>query len=187
MILTPKSDQFQISPEASPEILHLTVWRTWLFIVFSDERWLYYQFSLHHLCSSLITIGRMYFLSFGLKSNVIWVPGCTASFSAVYEQTPEAAVSSLSTGDQKSKRSVVRMFLSERGAFGGYSIYTQVKTHWMISCGSHATSSRSLISFVANFSFLLQLKTSRLLIPVHLTWTFGDWLRISRNWCVFRW
>ena len=46
---TPESDQFQISPAASPEILHHTVWRTWLFIAYSDERWLYYQFSLPHL------------------------------------------------------------------------------------------------------------------------------------------
>ena len=38
---TPKSDQFQISPAASPEILHYTVWRTWLFIACSDESWLY--------------------------------------------------------------------------------------------------------------------------------------------------
>ena len=29
-LCTPKSDQFQISPSASPEILHHTVWRTWL-------------------------------------------------------------------------------------------------------------------------------------------------------------
>ena len=29
---TPKTDQFQISPAASPEILHHTVWRTSLFI-----------------------------------------------------------------------------------------------------------------------------------------------------------
>ena len=35
---TPKSDQFQISPKASPEILNRTVWRTWLFIAYSDER-----------------------------------------------------------------------------------------------------------------------------------------------------
>ena len=34
---TPKSDQFQISPANSPEILHHTVWRTWLFIAYSDE------------------------------------------------------------------------------------------------------------------------------------------------------
>ena len=42
-------DQFQITPAASPDILHHTVWRTWLFIAYSDERWLYYQFSLPHL------------------------------------------------------------------------------------------------------------------------------------------
>ena len=41
-----KSDQYQISPAASPEILDHTVWRTWLFIAYSDARRLYYQFSL---------------------------------------------------------------------------------------------------------------------------------------------
>ena len=46
--VTPRSDQFQISPSASPEILHHTVWRTWLFIAYSDERLSYWQFSLPH-------------------------------------------------------------------------------------------------------------------------------------------
>ena len=32
---TPKSDQVQISPAASPVILHHKVWRTWLFIAYS--------------------------------------------------------------------------------------------------------------------------------------------------------
>ena len=35
---TPKSDQFQISPPASPEVFHHTVGRTWLFTAYSDER-----------------------------------------------------------------------------------------------------------------------------------------------------
>ena len=35
---TPESDQCQISPAASPEILHHTVRRTWLFIAYSGER-----------------------------------------------------------------------------------------------------------------------------------------------------
>ena len=39
---TPKSDQF--SPAASPEILHHTVWSTWLSWLILDERLLYYQF-----------------------------------------------------------------------------------------------------------------------------------------------
>ena len=43
------------SPAAPPEILHHTVWRTWLFIAYSDERWLYYQLLLPHKA------GRMYF------------------------------------------------------------------------------------------------------------------------------
>ena len=37
---TPESDQSQISPPASPEMLHHTVKRTWLIIAYSDERWL---------------------------------------------------------------------------------------------------------------------------------------------------
>ena len=45
---TPKSDQCQNSPAASQEIWHHTVWRTWLFIAYSDEKWLYYKFSLQH-------------------------------------------------------------------------------------------------------------------------------------------
>ena len=36
----PESDQCQISPPAPPEILHHTVRRAWLFIAYSDERWL---------------------------------------------------------------------------------------------------------------------------------------------------
>ena len=46
---TPESDQYQISPAASPEILHHTVRRTWIFIAYSDERRLQYKFSLPHL------------------------------------------------------------------------------------------------------------------------------------------
>ena len=42
------SDQCQNSPAASQEIWHHTVWRTWLFIAYSDEKWLYYKVSLHH-------------------------------------------------------------------------------------------------------------------------------------------
>ena len=51
---TPKSDQCQISPAASPEILHHTVWRTWLFIAYQVDKWSYYQFSLHHSYVSLL-------------------------------------------------------------------------------------------------------------------------------------
>ena len=40
----PRLITFQISLAASPEILHNTVWRTWLFIAYSVERWLNYQF-----------------------------------------------------------------------------------------------------------------------------------------------
>ena len=50
---TPKSDQCQICSAASPGILHRTVWGIWLFIAYSDERWLYYQFSLPHQYISL--------------------------------------------------------------------------------------------------------------------------------------
>ena len=45
---TPESDQCQNSPAAWQEIWHHTVWRPWLFIAYSDEKWLYYNSSLHH-------------------------------------------------------------------------------------------------------------------------------------------
>ena len=50
-------DQFQISSTASPEIQHPTVWRNWLFIAYSDERWFCHQFLTR----------RMYFLALGMK------------------------------------------------------------------------------------------------------------------------
>ena len=46
---TTKSDQYQISPAASPEILRHTVWRTWLSIAYLEAKLLYYQFSLPSL------------------------------------------------------------------------------------------------------------------------------------------
>ena len=52
-------------PQQPPEILHHTVWRTWLFIVYSNERWLYHQFSILHLFISLQKVGRMYFFELG--------------------------------------------------------------------------------------------------------------------------
>ena len=62
--LTPHSDQFQISPAASPEILHHPVWRSWLFIAYSHERWLYCHFSVPHL---YVSLGRRYLLNSGVK------------------------------------------------------------------------------------------------------------------------
>ena len=64
---TPKSDQVQISPAASPVILHHTVWRTWLFTAYSYERWLYYQFWVISLN------GRMYFNPFTPKSDQVQI------------------------------------------------------------------------------------------------------------------
>ena len=46
---TSKIDQFQISPPASPEILHHTIWRMWLSIAYSDKRLLYFQPTSTHL------------------------------------------------------------------------------------------------------------------------------------------
>ena len=62
-----ENDQFQISPAASTEILQHTVWRTWLFIADSYERWLHYQFSLPPLYISLLKVGRI--LRFELRSE----------------------------------------------------------------------------------------------------------------------
>ena len=54
---TPKSDRFQISPVASAEIKNSTVWRTWLFIAYSDGTRLYCQFSLPHLYILEVALG----------------------------------------------------------------------------------------------------------------------------------
>ena len=61
-----KSDLFQISPAASPEILHHT-WKTWLFIANSDEIWLYYQLFPPHLFVYHWEVWRMYVLILGVK------------------------------------------------------------------------------------------------------------------------
>ena len=78
---TPKSDQCQISPAASPEISYHTVWRTWLFIAYSDERWLSYQFSRPHLCIALWKVGRMHFFNLGVK-------GLRAEISGILVENP---------------------------------------------------------------------------------------------------
>ena len=74
--LSTESDQFQIPPAASQEILHHTVWRIWLFIAYSGERWIYYQFSL-----PLLYIGILHFqrkrisdvVRIGSQSSFIWI------------------------------------------------------------------------------------------------------------------
>ena len=40
---------FKFSLQPHKNFLHHTVWKTWLFIAYSNERWLCYQFSLPHL------------------------------------------------------------------------------------------------------------------------------------------
>ena len=54
--MTSKSDQFQISPAASPETLQHTVWRTWLLIANSDEN--HYTTNSHYLTYTFILKGR---------------------------------------------------------------------------------------------------------------------------------
>ena len=52
---TPKSDQIQIFPAASPEILHHTVWRTWLFIPSSLTQMKYdYTTNSHYLAYTFL-------------------------------------------------------------------------------------------------------------------------------------
>ena len=62
---TPKNDQFQISPPASPVILHHIVWRTWFFIAYSNWR------------MNIVTILSTSIIHFGLKGweNVLFELG----------------------------------------------------------------------------------------------------------------
>ena len=61
---TPKRDQFQISPAASPVTLYHTVWRTWLYIAYSDERWSYY------LTYTLLWLGECTVLNWEVKGFI---------------------------------------------------------------------------------------------------------------------
>ena len=63
----PKSGQCQISLAASPEILHHTVWRSWLFIAYSAEKWLILPILTTSLIHFHLKVGRMYFLSSRVK------------------------------------------------------------------------------------------------------------------------
>ena len=54
LAFTPESDQVQISPASSPVIFHHTLWRTWLFLAYSDEKRLCYQIFIASLKNSSI-------------------------------------------------------------------------------------------------------------------------------------
>ena len=65
-----KCDQFQISLAASPKIWHHAAWRTWLFIAYSDERWL--LTNSHHLTYTFLwyKVGRMYTLNLRVEGLI---------------------------------------------------------------------------------------------------------------------
>ena len=77
---TPESDQCQNSPTASQEIWHHTVWRTWLFIAYSDEKWLYYKLSLHHSYNCFLK---------GWENTLFELRSGRVSFSSCFVSTPE--------------------------------------------------------------------------------------------------
>ena len=91
---TPESDQCQISPAPSPEILHHTVWRTWLFITYSNGRWLHYRISLPH----------SYIFSLKCWENVLfelWTERVNSGLAQCGFEKPDPGFSQL---DQKYKR-----------------------------------------------------------------------------------
>ena len=45
---TPESDQLKLFSCSLTRTITWRRWRSWLFMAYSDERWLYYQFSLPH-------------------------------------------------------------------------------------------------------------------------------------------
>ena len=68
----PRVINVKISPAASPIIVHHPVRRTWLFVPYSDERWLHYQFSLPHLyIFSLKGSENVLFESSGVKGSIV--------------------------------------------------------------------------------------------------------------------
>ena len=71
---TPKSDQVQISPAAFQVILHRTVWRTWLFIAYSDWKMI------------ILPILTTPLIHFSLKGweNVLFELGSICSWQALW-------------------------------------------------------------------------------------------------------
>ena len=69
---TPESDQCQNSPAASQEIWHHAVWGTWLFIAYSDEKWLCTTNS-RYITHTIAfwKVGRIHFLSSGVKGSSV--------------------------------------------------------------------------------------------------------------------
>ena len=59
----------------------ITVWRTWLYLAYSDERWLYYQFSLPHLdlrIGSIIifNLSKLWKTKFFKLCDLVFMWGC---------------------------------------------------------------------------------------------------------------
>ena len=66
---TPKSDQFQISPAASPRTLHDSV-KNLAFHSFQMKMIILPKFLPPHLYISLQMVGKMYFLNWGVKGLI---------------------------------------------------------------------------------------------------------------------
>ena len=78
-----------MSPAASPEILHHTVWRTWLFIAYSDERWWYYQFSVNHIIKYIHSLfERLENVLFELRSERVNPSTPNKLISHVHSRAP---------------------------------------------------------------------------------------------------
>ena len=102
----PKSDQFQISAAASPEILQHTVWRTWLFIAYSDERWLYLP-----ICYVLFNIGSERVKHCGVKKLIRFWDGVRVTIAVIL------SVSHLSVHDEPPSLTTDILTLSFAGSY----------------------------------------------------------------------
>ena len=90
---TPKGDQFQNFPAASPEISHHTEWRTWLSIAYSDEDG--YTTNSHHIIYTFLfeRLGECTFWTWEWKSLAQQIPVsfCSLSFGIgdIFKTRPE--------------------------------------------------------------------------------------------------
>ena len=76
----------QISPAASPEILHHTVWRTWLFTKLTQMKDITLPIltTAPHLYTFCSNVGRMYFLNLGVKGLTLSVLRSKSTFPLTY-------------------------------------------------------------------------------------------------------
>ena len=132
--------------------------RTWLLIAYSDERWLYYQFSLPHSYLSLYKVGRMHFLNLRVRGLNVWFKAFSTPIALYQVWDPLRRAGGCQAASQNGRR------------FGRSAVNTQ----WAGAAGISLSVSSRL--FVFNCITNINQKERCILVTLH-------WRSIGRNYC----